>query len=71
MKLETFEACIKVMLISIIISLIFNRMMSKNCPPLYDINYKKYMIIWAILILLGFILEMFITFKIIQREDER
>lgn len=67
---NTFDKCIKVILISVITSLIFNKIMSMNCPPLWDINYKKYMIIWAILFILGFILEMFIIFMIIEREDK-
>lgn len=59
------------MAITIIIAGLFGLFMSKNSPSLLDKNYKEYMILWAILIIIGFLIETYFAIKILERKDEK
>lgn len=59
------------MAITIIIAGLFGLFMSKNSPSLSDKNYKGYMILWAILIIIGFLIETYFAIKILEREDKK
>ena len=70
MKKKVSDRYNKFMLICIIIVAFFNIIIAKNCPPLSELNYKTYMIIWVALFIFGFIIQTVIATKILDRDDE-
>lgn len=59
-----------VIALSVIFSIIFNVLFAIFIPELYSEKFKMYMILWALMIIIGQIIQLYYIIKIINKGDD-
>lgn len=59
-----------VIALSVALSIIFNALFAIFIPELYSERFKAYMIIWALMIIVGQIIQLYFIIKIMNKGDD-